>query len=560
MRPPLPRGALEPSDRHLARAVFLLLLAIFSATFGGAPAGPDGEVVFQTASAIWREGSLALGGTPEAEALIAEAERSSPGGFSVRRGEGARAGSHFGWYGIGQSLLGLPLYAAGKLAALAFPDIQAAHRAHTRFGAARSEYFEHLFFGWRNALLTALVGLLLVLVARQLELGRTAAFLCGMGYGLATFAWPQARDVLGDVQGTFLLFVAFHTLLRLQRRATRRRAVVFGAWLGLAILTRTVLAPAVLVLDLALVWLLRRASATREDPVHRRRVLLVAALPQLAAALIWMVANHWRFGHVLDSGYGPALAGGLFGGSPLVALAGLFVSPSKGLIWMAPGLLLLVSGVRRARRNKHGALLVLVGSVTAAVFLPVIFLRGWHGAYTFGPRYVLPALPFLWVLAAQGFRRTGVDARVRPTAVALLGLGLAAQLPAALVDTLTYHDLALQAAPERFEAEPDLPEAEREERRFEALQFDWGFAAPWVHWRILRHRVALGHDRFQAADLFRYPSELELTPAQPRERGFEHLAWVDLRRRLGGDIWPAVVLIALLAALGAIEAVRGLDP
>jgi hypothetical protein len=565
VRAPLPRGVLQSSDRHLARAVFLLLLAVYGATFSGAPAVPDGEVVFQTTSALWREGSLALGGTPEAEALIAEAERAPPGGFSVRRGEGERAGSHYGWYGIGQPLLALPLYAAGKLLARAFPDIQAAHTGHTRYGAGRSEYFEHLAFGARNALLTALLGGLLVLVARRLELGRAPALLCGLGYGLGTFAWPQARDSLGDVQGTFLLFVGFHLLLLLQRRASGSRAVLFGIALGLTFLTRAVLAPAVIVLDLALVWQLRGGPSDRGSAQGSGKLVLLAGLPQVVALLAWMAVNQWRFGHTLDSGYGLALAGGLFGGSPFTALFGLMVSPGKGLLWMAPGLLLLGRGVGRARKDKQGALVALVVGVSVAVLLPVLFLRGWHGAYTFGPRYILPALPFLWLLAAWGFQRSPVDERLHPVALGLVAVGLLIQLPSALVDTVTYHDLAVRAAAERFEAGPEDGVGEADEgelalRRFEAMQFDWGFAAPWVHWRILRHRVALKDDDFEAADLFLYPSQLALSPAQPRERGFRHLAWVDLEGRLGGVLWPVVVLIVLLGALGAIEAIRGLDP
>jgi hypothetical protein len=565
VKPWIPRASLEASDSHLARAVFLLLLAVYTATFSGPPSGPDGEIVFQTTSSIWRRASLALGGTPEAEGLIAAAEEAAPGGFPVRRGEGSAAERHYGWYGVGQALGALPLYAAGKLAAQLAPDIQAAHESHLRYGVARSEYCEHLFVGWRNPLLSALTAMLLVLAARRLGLSRWTAFLCGVGYGLATFAWPQARDSLGDVQGAFFLAAGLYLFLRLHERLTTRNAGLFGLSLAMACLTRAALLPAVIVLDAFLLWLLRELRDPLHAPLERARersVLLYAALPQVAAALLWLLLNQLRFGSPFDSGYGPAIAGGLFGGDPLRALLGLTLSPSKGLLWMAPGLLLLGRGLLRAREEKQTSLVLVVAAVSLAVALPVLFLRGWHGAYTFGPRYLLPALPLLWLVAALGFQRSDVDPRVHPLALGLLVFGLVTQVPGALVDTLTYHDLAVRAAGERFEVagEGAGTQADREADAFEALQFDWGFGAPWVHWRILRHRVAKGDEVFQAADLFRWPTQLELTPVQPREQGFGHLAWVDLHQRLNGWIWPAVALLGLLGALGTIEAVRGLDP
>jgi len=51
-----------------------------------------------------------------------------------------------------------------------------------------------------------------------------------------------------------------------------------------------------------------------------------------------------------------------------------------------------------------------------------------------------------------------------------------------------------------------------------------------------------------------------LVPQHERERGFRHLAWVDLQVRLEGSIWPAVLLCALLGAAGLILGLRAVDP
>ena len=557
------RFPLCPADRSLGRAVLLILLAIYTATFNGLPAGPDGEVSFQTTSALWRQQSFALSGTPEAEALIEHADASEPGGFSVQRVVRDGEARYYGWFGIGQALGALPFYGAGKAMAQFAPSLATAHEGHLRYGASRSEYFEHLFVGWRNPLLTALTAMLIVFAARRFGLAPRTAFVAGLGYGLATFAWPQARANLSDVQATFLLTSALYAMLLEREEGGRRGAFIFGLSMGGAFLTRVALAPAVVVLDIAFVSGLFRAHRRAADSIARQPIrvsLGLALLPQVVALGCWLLTNQMRFGSALDSGYGLALAGGLFGGDPIGALWGVTLSPGKGLIWMAPGVLLAVIGFRRARREGEALLLTTFVGLLAAVFLPALLMGGWHGAYTYGPRYILPALPALWLLAAIGFERSDVDARVRRVAHGLLAFGLMIQIPAALVDTMTYHELAVVAAQEHFEAPAALEEpSDIAAFRFAAMQFDWGYAAPWAHWRILRHRVSQPGETFEVREIFRHDSESLLTPAQMRERGFQHLAWVDLQERLGGSIWPAVIFICLLLAGGVVATARGLD-
>lgn len=567
---------IESSDWRLGRAVLWLLLALYTATFNGLPAIPDGEVSFQTTSSLWRDGSFALGGTPEAQGLIEFAKSQPPGGFTVREGAGPGAGKHYGWFGVGQAIAGLPFYGAGRLVGHLAPTLQFTHAEHQRYGVSRSEYFEHLFVGWRNPLLSALTAMFIAMMARRFGLSRFAAIVAGLSYGVTTLAWPQSRGFGSEVQGAFLLTWALYLLLGLRGSRGRGRLVGIGVLLGAACLTRLALAPAVLVLNLAVVatlWAsLRRASSTalgagQAEPNPRRlRSLFDLAWPQVLALGLCAWWNWARFGDPLESGYGSALQGGLFGGDPLRALAGLTISPSKGLLWMAPGLLLLGAGWKRARREKQLGFVHLVLWMSVAVFVPALMLRGWHGAWTYGPRYVLPALPGLWVLASLGFQRSDIDLRLRPSAWALIALGFLTQLPGVLVDQATYHELAVQALPERFPELVAEEEAEQAERRFEAMQFDWGFAAPWAHWRLLRHRVAhaqrgqaLG-ESFPVTEIFRFESEARLEPSQARERGYRHLAWVDLSQRLGGSVWPAVALIALLALLGTVRIAGSLDP
>jgi hypothetical protein len=261
--------------------------------------------------------------------------------------------------------------------------------------------------------------------------------------------------------------------------------------------------------------------------------------------------NVLRFGHPLRTGYEAALdPDGFFVANPLPGLAGLLVSPGRGLLWMAPGLLLLPMGLRAATRVGATFWIWTLAAIACAVLVPTAFLRGWHGAWTFGPRYVLPLLPFAWLGVALALESSRERRGLWLAAAFLFAAGFAVDLGAALVDHATHTDLGLQAARVEWPDEPGIPQREQEERRFERLQWDWRFAAPWAHWRIFSSRAAQASEPFSARSLYFTRQDAALSVTHDRERGFRHLAWVDLAERLGGPRWPGFVVFGVLGGLG----------
>ena len=566
MSPFIPPSRVRHGDRMVARSVLCLLLAVFTATFTGLPDHTDSETEFQTTSALGRTGSLALGGTPEAEALVLNHAQAP-----LREGADGR---YYSWFGVGQALLAVPLYWTGRLLGELFPAVEERHAATRWYGVERSEYFPHLLVGWRNALLTALTGWLVVRVARRLLVSRRWAWVAGLSYGLCTFAWPQARSTLSDVQATFFLFYAFALCLRLReafdrmRLPSRRDLFGLGACLSLAFLTRVLTAPAIAALLALALWTAVAGARrlAREEPVPLRDLLkrsLWAVVPGLAGLAVFLGSNAIRFGDPFESGYGSAVFSGTFFAYPLHwGLAGLLLAPGKGLLWLAPAVVLVPLGLSRAWKQGSRPVVCTLLGVALAVFLPPALTLTWHGAWTYGPRYVLPALPFLWVVVALAMERVDRSWPGRVAAGALLAAGLVTNLPGVLVDHMTHQELALQAAREVWqEGLEEYPDPrQRDDALFQNIQWDWRFAAPWAHWRILRHRVAGLGEEFSAREIFLVESDAVLRPIHDREHGFLHLAWVDLERRLGGAIWPGILLVAVLLVLGAVQTARGLDP
>jgi hypothetical protein len=562
-------------DRDLARAVFLILLVLYTATFVGVPELPDGELEFQGTSALARSGSLALAGTPEAQ-LAAEhlARDPRPGALPVRRGAGARADRVYSWYGVGQAAAAVPLYAVGRSARWLLPEVEARHRALGIDGHPASEYFEHVLVGWRNPLLGAATAALLLLCARRLGCERKRAFWAALAYGVTSFAWPQARSSLSDVQAAFWLLLAFHLLLRMREGFERfelpraRVLLGLGGALGMALLTRVAVLPACLVVGVAAEVQLRagfralrvsrwaQAQARRTHTVWRAAAVLAG--PFLACVVVLLVTNAVRFGDALDPGYGRVLRGGFFGGDPLAGLAGLCVSPGRGLLWMAPLVVVAPLGLWRAWSDGLRLPCLVACGVLAACLAVAAPLRGWGGAWTYGPRYLLPALPFLWLGVARAFGTPRGSRAWRWVLLAGAAFGLVVQFPGTLVDHTTAQDLAVRTARDVWPL-PDLPEEDAEAQRFENMQWHWGFAAPWVHWRILRRRAAgLGAD-YPPHEIFGTGESASLASSGPRQHGFLHWAWVDARERLGLTVWPVGLVLLGLLGLGLWCAARGFD-
>ena len=537
------------ADRQIARSIALLLLVVFTATMVTQPDILDGELEFQTTRALARDSTLAIGGTPEAEALksfeVPDGQGGTRRGFNGRWGGPGREHEFFSWFGVGQAYVGVPLYLVGAWFGQLFPVYDERHSRSMHMGVPRSEYFEHLFVGWRNPLLSALTAALIALAARRLGASRRSSLLAGLSYGLCTFAWPQARSTLNGVQATFLLFLAFYQVLVIEeafarlRRPSKGALLLCGLALGGAFLTRPVLAPAVVVVALAAFLVLRKGYLRLPE-----RMTLVdmgwIAVPAFACFGVFLWTNQVRFGDPVEQGYGGIVTWESYFNYPLHhGLAGILFSPGQGLFWMAPGALLALFWVRRLVAERAWRMPLLLLALGAAVLVPVCLTVGWHGAWGYGPRYALPLLPFLWLGVGPVLDSVSKSAKERTLALCVLGAGFLVALPGALVDTTTHTDLALQAA--RLEW-PDVEgnEATREEERFQRIRWDLRFAAPAAHWRILRHRVAGLEEEYRAEDLFFLDPEkgsAVLVPEHDREKGFQHLAWVDFVWRLAGPMW-----------------------
>ncbi len=236
------------------------------------------------------------------------------------------------------------------------------------------------------ALLVALAAALLV-IAVAARSTVTAAAIAG---ALAVLSFAGAASLgQGLYQATAALpFVT--GALATEAWRMRRPALRFAtpALLAVAVMLRPTIAP--LVLGIGLAWAVR----TRRD----RRTWLVAAgiaIIAIAPLVAWNVVHlasplplgQWQ-ANSLETGDVFSIGGALTG------IAGLLVSPARGLLWFAPiALVGIVAGLRRERELQ----LVAAGCLLQLVAMAVFFK--WHGGQAFGPRLLAE---MVWVSSYLG--------------------------------------------------------------------------------------------------------------------------------------------------------------
>ena len=204
-------------------------------------------------------------------------------------------------------------------------------------------------------------------------------------YGLLLFSHALAAAALFGAWSALFLPAA--------PRSLARRELLAGALLGLAVLSEPPVAVPAGVLFLCAAW---RRGAGR--PL---RVLLGAA-PFAAALLAYNAVCfggpfEFSSGHEADASFRALASAGIFGvswPSPATLLR-LLADPSKGLLLFSPVLILFVRALLPAVHVLGRGAVMAISLVPLSLLLLYSGYPNWHGGFTVGPRYLVPALPFL---------------------------------------------------------------------------------------------------------------------------------------------------------------------
>ncbi len=320
---------------------------------------------------------------------------------SLTYGMQSRHGAMYSTYPIGGPLLIAPAY-------LPLAAIPAVRRLSTEELFLLARLLEKL------AAAALAAGSVLVMLA-LLEGVTTPGWAWGLTlvYALATGTWATSSQALW--QETFGALPLALALLFLRRGQEHPRALWWcGIAAGAAIAVRPtngILLPALV----AALW------AVRARPRAYARVVI----PMATAALLVAAYNVAIFGRP-TGGYPSQL-----GGQWLTGLAGVLVSPGRGLLVYTPVVafaLLAALPAAAPQRRQHRALLV---ASTAFVALQIALIAKWHmwwGGYCWGPRLLVELLPFAVVLIALGAGALERSRLLRASFLVLVGYSCAIQI------------------------------------------------------------------------------------------------------------------------------------
>jgi len=407
---------MKPKTERSARSPLPPLLVFFAAfyllTHPGPPHLGDENTFLLTAESMLSRGALHMEGKTGRPTLVV-----------------GRDGHAYTKLGIGQPLAIVPLLAAGKLTAPLF--VSPYNRLGFRFFVA-------------SALPAGLaVCTLWLLYALAISFGyapRTALALAAV-LGVGTLAWPYAGSLLSEPLQMCTLLLCVYALCRWRRGASDAWLAVSAFGLGLAITAKIAVAvvlPLVLAYALYTMW-----EKQREDRAHRWPIRLALFVAPLA---LWLGVNLWynwaRFGQPFDLGYGQIERDVRFGfATPwTTGLYGLLFSSGKGLFLYAPVLVLCFFGVGRFWRAHRRECLLILG-VAASLLLISARWHGWHGDYSWGPRYLLPIVPLLMLLTAPVWERAAGKPLHKIALLLLVLVSIGVQALGVFVDPKRYPHL-----------------------------------------------------------------------------------------------------------------------
>lgn len=359
------------NDRRIAVGLFFLVLGVYLITYVGAFKSNDERAYFSGMDSFVKRG--------EFTANQIYWDYTSVGVLTT-------GGDMVPNYEPGQMLAPIPLYLWGRTLGASVQGV--------------------LFF---NPIVLAGAAALLYLCFIELAYRRATALLGALVFAFATLAWPYSRTFFREPLTTLAYLLAFYALLRYRPPAVRRWIwpALAGFGLGLAIITKLIsvgVIPGLALLAWSTEWR-READAGRGLWPSRLRMALAAAIPLVALLALYQVYNWMTLSgvetfsrNIVEYTTNPQLSQTV----PmrmLRALAGITISPYKGLFWYSPVLLLGLVGawpfIRRHRWEGWAALLIVVAHIVG-----YSRYNYWSGGVAWGMRYLLPITPFLVLLAA----------------------------------------------------------------------------------------------------------------------------------------------------------------
>jgi hypothetical protein len=442
LQTPMSRPAAPGARARTMIGIYLLFLSVYLVFTPGHFRTTDEVAVYLTTQSLEERQSLAI--KPINDAVI----RPDGTAYSV--------------YGVGQAVLSLPLYLAGRLVEQVSPPPVRKLFAGPNLGDWGGSV-PIFFVSLLNQFVMPLVCLLVFAFCLRLGFSQWTALLTTLIFGFGTSAWVFAHDYFQHALESLALLSCIYVLFSNIDCLRPRHALAAGMLLAGGILTRVNLLFAAPLIGLYLLSLAigRVGGGITEPPVNTgsgafrihaawasvwavRSYAIAFTAPILIVFILTLVLNAARYGSALA--FSPAAAQQGFTLNVLPGVYGYLLSLGRSIFLYSPALILGVAMIPKLFRERRREA-VLIVSLAAIYLLFYSSFRLWHGEWSWGPRYLFLVVPLLTIPIGYGLaNRVTLFA-----ALALTMLGAGVQFLGIVVNySFVYYDwMAMGLLPER---------------------------------------------------------------------------------------------------------------
>ena len=295
---------------------------------------------------------------------------------------------------------------------LTLDDFDDNHYVWWRNTLSNEETFTFLFYG---PLITAISTAILFSICRtynfSLKISITIAFL----YVFTTMTWAYSSTAMNVVLVSMIILLSFYFYRKFIQNQSSSSLIFCGFSLGISVLVRY---DSFIIVGIILVFLIGTILKNKS----KLKNLTCLLIPLFFCAIIFMGINYIQFGTFLEYSFKTESGYGLGPTSPIhVGVFGLLFSPGAGLFIFSPILFtIFVSFFDFYKKDKSSFLIFSAYLVSMLVFFGN--LETWHGFVSWGPRYLLPVIPFLLIpLAASIEKRNSIGFRFLVVVLGAIG-------------------------------------------------------------------------------------------------------------------------------------------
>jgi hypothetical protein len=292
-----------------------------------------------------------------------------------------------------------------------------------------------------NSLIISLTTVTIFCIISEVKNSRKIAFVSSLIFAVCTFVWPYNSTFWVQPLQGLLLAVALYLLLlgrhsnhsflchytTLRTKHVGSLAGMVGLALGLSVFahpTSLIYVPMFLLYSFFIV-------------MRRNKSKFVILVVSLGIVLFFLgLTNYIRFGSFAEFGYG--YFSSLEAHNGWSGLVGLLISPGSGLIFYFPLAILIPLGAKYMyKEDKTLFFLCLYIIVSTWIYAGTLSFgsepTSWSGGVTWGPRYLVPILPFLMLILAYLFPYLKKRYSLKSVVIGLCLVGFYVNLTAILI-------------------------------------------------------------------------------------------------------------------------------